>query len=534
MIRISSLSLPLGADADSLKKAAAAKLGVTPDDFLSFELLRRSVDSRDKGDIRIVSSVLVSLDGDEKKLAGAFPDNEVSYTDVGAYALPELRRVSAERPAVVGFGPAGMFAALMLARAGLRPFVIERGADADERTKDVLRFSSGGALDKESNVQFGEGGAGTFSDGKLNTGIKDPRIREVLKVFASHGAPADILVDAHPHIGTDRLPGTVKSIRKEIIDLGGEVRFRSRLEEIVTANKAVYAIRYVDAEGEKYFTTDTVVLAIGHSARDTVRSLWNGGLRMERKAFSIGLRIEHPQELINKAQYGAAYADPRLPAAEYKLANHPPHGRGAYTFCMCPGGTVVAAASEEGGVVTNGMSPFARDGVNANAAILVGVEPDRLEGTDVFAGAKLQLGIERAAFGAGGGTYAAPAQKLGDFLAHRASSSLGSVAATYSRGVVPSDVRRVLPQFVTDEIETAIRVWDRKIRSFALPDAVLTAPETRSTSPIRMPRDPFGRAQITGVYPAGEGAGYAGGIVSAAVDGIKTAESIISAADYDD
>ena len=535
MLKLSGISLPLGSDANDLKLAAAKKLGVSPDDLLDFELFRSGVDARDKGDVRLTLSCLVSLDGGEERLASRFPANEVSLTRRYEYVPPELKRASKDRPVVVGFGPAGMFAALLLARAGLRPLVLERGGDVEERSRAVARFDSTGVLDTESNVQFGEGGAGTFSDGKLTTGIKDARCRFVLAELASHGAPPEILTDAHPHIGTDRLPVTVRGIRDEINSLGGEVLFNARFTSLVTANRSVYAVCFTDSGGERVFETDTVVLATGHSARDTIYALRGQGVKMERKAFSVGLRVEHPQELINLAQYGRKFArSPLLPAAEYKLSNHPPHGRGAYTFCMCPGGTVVAAASEDGGVVTNGMSAFARDGENANSAILVGLEPDFFETDDVFAGVELQRKIERAAFELGGRSYAAPAQTMGDFLARRPSKRLGSVKPSYTRGVVPSDVRACLPELVTDGIEQAVLRWDRQLRGFALPDAVLTAPESRSTSPVRLPRDPFGRADITGLYPCGEGAGYAGGIVSAAVDGVRTAESIITAADWDD
>ncbi|MCR5042058.1 MAG: hypothetical protein K6C36_08195 [Clostridia bacterium] len=539
MIRVSGLSLPLGADGNDLRSACAKKLGVREEEFLSFELLRSGYDARDKGDVRLTVSCLVALDCDERAFCERFPENEVAYSRRYEYAPPELKRTSAERPVVVGFGPAGFFCALMLARAGLKPLVLERGGSVDERKNSVERFVSGRVLDEESNIQFGEGGAGTFSDGKLTTGIKDPRCRFVLEELAAHGAPSDILTNAHPHIGTDRLPDTVRGIRDEIISLGGEVKFNCRFTDLVTASGGIYAVEYVEnsvpGAPVRYFQTDTVVLACGHSARDTVRSLYEAGVRAERKAFSVGLRIEHLQSMINRAQYGARFADsPLLPPAEYKLANHPPHGRGAYTFCMCPGGTVVAAASEAGGVVTNGMSRFARDGENANAAILVGFEPDRFDTPDVFAGVELQRELESKAFALGGNSYAAPATTVGDFLKRRASKRFGAVRPTYTAGVCPSDVRQCLPASVCDEIETAILRWDRVLSGFASPDAVLTAPESRSTSPVRLVRDPFGRSNISGLYPCGEGAGYAGGIVSAAVDGIKTAESIISAADWDD
>lgn len=528
MLRINEVSVSLGADREQIVKAAAAAVGIKPNDITFFEIARESIDSRKKNNIKMIYSVNIEIDGDEQSVAARFSANKVCICEKYLYEMPECKRTSRFRPVIVGFGPAGMFSALILSRAGLRPIVIERGNDVDTRTQDVYGFWTSRRLNTSSNVQFGEGGAGTFSDGKLTTGIKDGRCRYVLETFAAHGAPEQILYSAHPHIGTDKLAEVVKNIRKEIISLGGEVRFACCLKDIYEANGYIQGICFTDENGsDTDLETDTVILCVGHSARDTVRMLWSHGINMERKAFSVGVRIEHPQELINKSLFGREWNNPLLGAANYKLANHPPHGRGGYTFCMCPGGTVVCASSEENRVVVNGMSEFARDGRNANSAILVGIEPEHFPSEHPLSGIELQRSIESRAFELGGRDYTAPAQLVGDFLKNSPSKKLGSVKPSCTTGVSLGDIRAVLPKAVTDSIGLAIVAFDKKLDGFALPDAVLTAPESRSSSPVRIVRDEFRQASIKGIFPCGEGAGYAGGIVSAAVDGIRTAEAVL-------
>lgn len=529
MIRINGIELEIDAAIDDVKKYAAKKIGVSETDFLSFEIIKQSIDSRKKNRIKFDYCVDISLDADEELIAKNFPSNEVVYHEKYNYILPENKRKSEFRPIIAGFGPAGIFCALELARAGLKPIVLERGNDVDTRTRDVEKFKKYRILNTSSNIQFGEGGAGTFSDGKLNTGIKDSRTRQVIREFVLHGAPEEILYSGRPHIGTDKLPEVIKNIRKEIVSLGGEVRFGEQLTDIFSSNNFVQGVRVNLRDGSYYdIETDCLVLCIGHSARDTFHMLYSKGITMEQKAFSVGARIEHPQELINKSQYGKFWNDKRLGSADYKLSNHPLHGRGAYTFCMCPGGVVVNGASEEGEVVTNGMSNFARDGENANSAILVGLEPGFFGDSHPLAGISYQRSIEKKAFKLGGGDYTAPAQLVGDFLNYRKSVKLGSVKPSCFTGVVMSDMDFVLPNSVTDEIRKAIFNWDKKIKGFALDDAVLTFPESRSTSPVRIVRDEFFQTNIRGLYSCGEGAGYAGGITSAAADGIKAAEAVLS------
>ena len=438
------------------------------------------------------------------------------------------RRQSAFRPVVVGFGPAGMFAGLILAEAGLRPIVLERGKDIQRRQQDVNAFWQQHILNEESNVQFGEGGAGTFSDGKLTTGIKSPFIRQVLQELYEAGAPEEILYAAKPHIGTDRLAVVVQNIRKKIERLGGEVRLECRLENLILANGFIHGVTYSHLGQTVDMETDAVILAIGHSARDTVEMLYKNGAQIIQKPFSVGARIEHPQKLIDKAQYGAFAGHPKLGAADYKLSCHGLHQRGAYTFCMCPGGTVVAAASEKGGVIVNGMSTLARDGENANSALLVGIDPVDFPSEHPLAGMYYQRVIEQNAFALGGGDYRAPAQLVGDFLADRESRALGNVQPTCPTGVTLTNLRYCLPDKVRTTMQAAITEMDKRLHGFALPDAVLTAPETRSSSSVRILRDEFCQCNLRGVYPCGEGAGYAGGIVSAAVDGIKCAHAVLA------
>lgn len=529
MLRIHELKLPLDAQPNMLRTYVAKRLHCRDKDIAQIQIVKRAIDSRDKGDIRLVYHVDVILHTDEqavlaKKYPQVFSAKRPQVTDLSA----PLSRVSLQRPVVVGFGPAGMFAALTLAQAGLNPLILERGNDVDTRTQDVDTFWKTQQLNTQSNVQFGEGGAGTFSDGKLTTGIKNPLCAVVTDIFVRHGAPEEIRYSAKPHIGTDRLTLVVKRIRQEIIRLGGEIRFGHQMTGLIRINGTVHGITYQAPDGTQAdFETDTVLLCIGHSARDTVKMLYDLGVPMQQKPFSVGARIEHPREWIDKAQYGIFAGHPALGAADYKLACHPPHGRGAYTFCMCPGGTVVNASSEEGHLVVNGMSAYARDAENSNSALLVGIDPADFPDTHPLSGIALQRRIESAAFQSGGGNYCAPVQLVGDFLAARPSKKLGTVHPSCPTGVNPVDLRTILPKKVTDTMATALLQMDRMLHGFALPDAVLTAAETRSSSPVRILRDTQFQSTLRGLFPCGEGAGYAGGIISAAVDGIRCAHAVM-------
>ncbi len=521
MIIVRNLRLDTERDERKLRTKAARELRVPPFAIKSLKIIKRSLDARKKNDIHWLYSVAVTLDNEKKLLANNKSKNVAEYEEF-EYEVPRLR--SDKRPVVAGFGPGGMFAALVLSMAGLRPIVLERGSDAETRKLKVEAMRSLGVLDTECNVQFGEGGAGTFSDGKLNTGIRDKRISYMLRTFYEHGAPESILYDAKPHIGTDILINVVQSIRREIISLGGEVRFNSKLTGLVTENNTLRGVRVESADGEYELACSELILAVGHSARDTFEMLEAAGVPMEPKAFSMGVRIEHRQSDINTAQYGEDRSD--LPAADYSLNVHLPDGTSAYTFCMCPGGEVIAAASEEGGVCTNGMSNSKRDGENANSALLVTLHTEDFPYPGALGGMYWQRDIERAAF-AHSGDYRAPAQLAGDFLAHKKSEGAGRVTPSYRPGVSWCDLHEVLPESITRVLENALPELGKKLRGFDAPDAVLTAPETRSSSPVRILRDERRRSLVRGVYPCGEGAGYAGGISSAAVDGMKCAESLI-------
>ncbi len=523
MIRIQNIKAPLTADLTAIKQLAAAKMNISAKEILECRLVKKAVDARHKSDIHYVCTIDCRLKN-EKNICF---DKDIEPTpDEKVYTLPH--KMTALPPVIIGTGPAGMLAGLALAEAGLKPLLLERGRDVERRKADVDAFWQSGNLDIVSNVQFGEGGAGTFSDGKLATGIKkDQYTRKVLEEFVAAGAPEEILYLAKPHIGTDKLVKMVKNIRCKIENLGGKYLFEHKMTGFVVQDDALKALKIEKPDGtQDEIACEKAILAIGHSARDTFEILYQQGVEIEQKPFAVGARIEHRQSLINKAQYGKEKVA-FLGAADYKLAVHLPNGRSAYTFCMCPGGRVVAAASETGRVVTNGMSAYARDEENANAALLVGVGTEDFASKHPLAGMYFQRKIEERAFAVGGGNYNAPAQLVGDFLNNRKSKRFGEVKPSYCPDVSLSAISEVLPENITETLRAAIVEMDKKLHGFAMPDAVLTAPETRSSSPIRIVRDETGQSNLKGLYPCGEGAGYAGGITSAAADGLKTAEALV-------
>ena len=522
MIRIRDIALPPEHNAHQLQFEAAQLLRVSNSKVRNLRIVRRSVDARKKPDVKIIYTIDVTVEGNESKILRASGCKRASIAPVSYYKAPKPGPAPVKRPVVVGFGPAGMFAALILAMAGQNPLVLERGEDARSRHEKVERFFATGQLDTRSNVQFGEGGAGTFSDGKLNSGVNNPRIGWVLNQFVKFGARENILYDAKPHVGTDVLLEVVQNLRKRVIALGGEVRFNSQVVNIRTENGHLTGLELLDGT---IVDCDTAVFAIGHSARDTFEMLHREYVPMEPKAFAMGVRIEHKQSMVNEAQYGQD--NPVLPPADYKLVQHL-DDKSVYTFCMCPGGYVVAAASEEGRVVTNGMSYADREGENANAALLVTVNPEDFPDESPLAGMYWQRSIEEAAFRAGGGDYRAPAQTVGDFLAERPSTGPGSIQPTYRPGVTWCNLHDVLPERIAHALKDALPRLDGQLKGYASADAVLTAPETRSSSPVRILRGEDRQSEIKGLYPCGEGAGYAGGIMSAAVDGIMTAEAILA------
>ena len=527
MIKVPEISLPVREGEDNLLHAAAKKIGVAPSDIRSMRLLRRSVDARHRNDIRYTYTLLLDLGEREASFLKRNRSPKITEYFEEQYEIPRIKPHGA-RPVVIGFVPGGIFAALLLAQAGLCPIVFERGGAIEERSAAVRAFRSGGRFSASSNIQFGEGGAGTFSDGKLNTGVNDPRIRRVFEEFVEAGAPGEILYDAKPHIGTDLLPGIVKRLREKIITLGGEVCFDTKLCGLTVENGVLTQIEIMKKDGvRETVPVSEMILAIGHSARDTFSVLHKAGIAMDQKSFSVGARIEHPQELIDRGRYGDASLHKLIGAADYRLSEHLPNGRGVYTFCMCPGGEVVCASSEENGIVTNGMSEYARARENANAALLVGVGPGDFGSDHPLAGVEFQRKIEMAAFELSG-SYLAPAQRVEDFLKKKASAAFSSVRPSYLPGVIPSSLDRILPEYVADSMRQGILRMDRKLPGFAFPDAVLTGPETRSSSPVRILRgENLESVSARGLYPCAEGAGYAGGITSAAMDGLRCAEKII-------
>jgi uncharacterized protein len=530
MLRLSELKLPLGHDPAAIAPAVVARLGIEPVELLSHNVARRAHDARRKSAILSVYSVDVELRDEASVLARLAGDPHVRPTPDTRYHFAATGPAE-RRPVVIGAGPCGLFAGLILAQAGFRPIILDRGKVVRERTKDTWGLWRRGVLEPESNVQFGEGGAGTFSDGKLWSQIKDPRHlgRKVLEEFVAAGAPEEILTEAHPHIGTFRLVSMVEHMRRSIEDLGGEYRFGTRVTDFEIETDADGSRRLVGLHLHDggMLAADTVVMAIGHSARDTFATLHDRGVHMEAKPFSIGVRIEHPQSWIDRARFGPCAGHPDLGAAAYTLSHHCAGGRTVYSFCMCPGGRVVAATSEQGRVVTNGMSQYSRAEFNANSGLVVGIDPARDYPGHPLAGIALQRDLEAQAFIAGGSDYVAPGQRVGDLLAGRASTAFGEVTPSYKPGVRPTDLAECLPPFVLDAIREALPVFGRQIARYDDPDAVMTGVETRTSSPVRITRGrDFQSLNVAGLYPAGEGAGYAGGILSAAIDGIKVAEAV--------
>lgn len=522
MIRINNIRIPLGSNLSDLRGICTGKLRINAADIKSVRLSKKSVDARKKSDVHFIISLDIEARNEDKLLSRI---KDAVRTEKKEYIIPQTGG-KGKRPVIVGFGPAGMFAALVLASAGAAPIVLERGGDVDTRCKAVEVFTSGGKLDTECNIQFGEGGAGTFSDGKLTTGIRDSRIGWVFEQLVSFGAPDEILYMAKPHIGTDKLRGAVKELRKKVISLGGEVRFGARFCGFETSGGSISSVRYISGGEEHTIDTDNVILACGHSARDVFELLRDKGTAMSQKSFSVGVRIEHRREDIDKAMYGSFAGHKALKAADYKLAVHLPNGRSVYTFCMCPGGQVVAASSEEGRLAVNGMSCFARDAENSNSALLVGVSPEDYGSSDPLAGMYFQRDLEEKAFRAGGSDYSAPYIMAGEFLGSGKAS--GRVTPSYRPGVRKASPEEYLPDYVCESLRLGIREMGKKIKGFDSPEAILTGIESRSSSPVRINRgEDLQSLSVQGLFPCGEGAGYAGGIVSAAVDGMKCAEKII-------
>ena len=531
MLRLTELKLPLDHPPEALRAEILKRMELADEELLSFSIFKRSYDARKKHALLLVYAVDVEVKNEAALLKKFRNDGHLAPTpDMQYQFVGHAPENLDERPIVVGFGPCGIFAALVLAQMGFQPIVLERGKAVRERTQDTWGLWRKHVLNPESNVQFGEGGAGTFSDGKLYSQIKDPKHlgRKVLTEFVKAGAPDEILYVSKPHIGTFRLVGMVETMRHEIEALGGEIRFQQRVTDVlIEAGPVGKRIGGVTLTSGETLTSHHVILALGHSARDTFEMLHKRGVTLEAKPFSIGFRIEHPQSLIDKARLGPNAGNPLIGAADYKLVHHAKNSRAVYSFCMCPGGTVVAATSEPNCVVTNGMSQYSRNERNANAGIVVGITPEDFPGKGPLAGIELQRQLEARAFELGGGNYDAPAQRVGDFLEGKPSTGLGSVAPSYKPGVHLTDLAAALPDYAIEAIREALPAFDQQIKGFAMQDAVLTGVETRTSSPVRITRgDDFQSLNVQGLYPAGEGAGYAGGILSAGVDGIKVAEAV--------
>ena len=528
MIRIAEVKLPLSYTDEDIYNISSKELRISRGSIEKCSLFKRSIDARHKNDIHYVTSVDVMLNTDENRALSKAKNKKASIINEYRYTLENVKKQTS-RPVVVGFGPAGMFASLILSRYGASPIIIERGSDADKRVESVENFWKNRILDENSNVQFGEGGAGTFSDGKLTTGTKDKRIRQVLKDFVRYGAPEEILYDSKPHIGTDRLIDIVKNIRRDIISMGGEIHFDTRLKDIKIKNGKVSSIICENKNSSYEIECENLILAIGHSARDTFTLLKDLNIPMQAKPFSVGSRIEHLAEKINISQYGNDYDRRYLSAADYKLFSHLKNGRTVYTFCMCPGGKVVAAASEKNSVVTNGMSLYKRDDINSNSALLVSVNPDDFRSDDILSGMYFQRELEHKAYVFGGSNYNAPIQRVSDFFENRKSSSFGDIKPSYLPGCEFINTNELFPGYISESLKEGIKEFSKKLKGFDDPDAILTLVESRSSSPVRILRnDDLESVLIKGIYPCGEGAGYAGGIMSASVDGIKCAEKILT------
>ncbi|EGR0212692.1 NAD(P)/FAD-dependent oxidoreductase [Vibrio parahaemolyticus] len=528
MIRINEIKLPLDHEEGALLDAITKKLGIPAEKVISFNVFRRGYDARKKTNIHLIYTLDIIVEGDETALLAKFAnDPHVRQTpDMEYKFVAKAPENLTERPIVIGFGPCGLFAGLVLAQMGFNPIIVERGKEVRERTKDTFGFWRKRTLNPESNVQFGEGGAGTFSDGKLYSQVKDPNFygRKVITEFVEAGAPEEILYVSKPHIGTFKLVTMIEKMRATIIELGGEIRFSTRVDDLHMEDGQITGVILSNGEEIK---SRHVVLAVGHSARDTFEMLHERGVYMEAKPFSVGFRIEHKQSMIDEARFGPNAGHPILGAADYKLVHHCKNGRTVYSFCMCPGGTVVAATSEEGRVVTNGMSQYSRAERNANSAIVVGISPEVDYPGDPLAGIRFQRELESNAYKLGGENYDAPAQKIGDFLKGRDPSQLGDVEPSFTPGIKLTDLSKALPPFAVEAIREAIPAFDRKIKGFASEDGLLTGVETRTSSPVCIKRGKdFQSVNLKGFYPAGEGAGYAGGILSAGIDGIKVAEAV--------